>query len=309
MLGAHFCMRVKHGVNLVRWTPHLRVVRRVDLHAHTTVSDGTLSPTQLVEAAKAKDLMAIAITDHDSLGALAEARVAASRLGVEIVPGLELSVTHELGDIHVLGYFVDEHNARLVGRLAHLRAARERRAEGIVEKLRELGVDITLAGVEREAGTGTAIGRPHVARALMTKGVVSSVQEAFDRYLADGKPAAVPKAKLSAQEAIFLIHGAGGVAVLAHPGLIEKDDERERVLRELAKLGLDGIEVAHPKNSPEVRAKLKDRADELGLVETGGSDFHGENKPEIELGAEAVSYEALNALRRRAAAALRRQRG
>ncbi|MFA5860755.1 MAG: PHP domain-containing protein [Candidatus Thermoplasmatota archaeon] len=283
-------------------------MRHVDLHAHTTASDGTLAPTALVEAAKAAGLVALAVTDHDSLGALEEARIAGTRLGVEIVPGVELSVTHAVGDVHILGYFVDDHDARLVARLTHLREARERRAGAIVEKLRELGVDITLADVEREAEKGSALGRPHVARALLTRGHVASVQDAFDRFLADGRPAAVPKAKLSAQEAIILIHGAGGVAVLAHPGILA-DDARERVVRELAKMGLDAVEVLHPKNTPEVRVKLREWADELGLVQTGGSDYHGENKPGIEIGAEPVSYEALNALRRRAATARRRLRG
>lgn len=258
--------------------------RRIDLHSHTVVSDGTLTPTQLVELAARKGLAALAITDHDHLGAIDEARLAGARLGVEIVPGVELSVAHAAGDVHMLGYLLDPEEPRLATRLGAFREVREQRGRLMVEKLQALGVDITHEDVRRAAGPDAgSIGRPHIARALMEKRIVSSVQEAFDRWIGDGSPAYVEKANLGAGEAIGLIHGAGGVAVLAHPGLLS-DKARYRIVRELAALGLDGVEVEHSRHSSEERHRLRELAAELGLVETGGSDFHGENKPNVDLG-------------------------
>lgn len=260
--------------------------RRIDLHTHTVVSDGTLTPTQLVELAARKGLAAIALTDHDHLGGLSEARRAGELLGVEVVAGIELSCVlapHE-ADIHLLAYFVDPDDLALAARLEHFREARAARGVRIVEKLRALGVDITLDDVARAAGPSAgSIGRPHVARALMEKRIVASVQEAFERWLADGRPAYVEKEKLDAREAVLLVHAARGVAVLAHPGLLP-DGARERIVRTLARHGLDGIEVEHPRHASEERRRLRALAGELGLVTTGGSDFHGENKPDVDLG-------------------------
>lgn len=274
---------------------------RADLHAHTTVSDGTLSPTALVELAGRVGLSTIAVTDHDHVGGLDEAREAGARLGVAVIAGIELSVTHPAGDVHLLGYFVDDRSAPLLGELARLREVRERRAALIVERLNALGVAVTLAEVEREAAGG-AVGRPHVARALVTRGAVASVAEAFDRYLADGRPAAVAKAKLSALDAIRLVHGAGGAAVLAHAVTIP-EAFREPLVRELAALGLDGLEVLHSKHDAAMRARLAALASELGLVPTGGSDFHGENKPDVPLGSVSVGPEVVASLRGRASRA------
>lgn len=254
--------------------------RRVDLHCHTNASDGTLTPTQLVELAARKGLAAIAITDHDVLSALPEARLAGERLSVEIVAGVELSTTHGgLADLHLLGYFVDPEEPRLAARLAEFRATRAARKGMIVEKLRAMGVDIR----EDELPDAESIGRPHIARVLMDKGIVASMQEAFDRYLADGKPANVPKARIDATEAIALVHGAGGVAVLAHPGLV-KDGAGLRIIAELAAAGLDGVEVEHSKHDSDTRRRLRELCAKHGLLETGGSDFHGENKPDVDLG-------------------------
>lgn len=285
------------------------VAGRIDLHAHTVVSDGTLTPTQLVELAASSGLVALAVTDHDHTGGLAEARAAGRRLGIEIVTGIELSVEHAVGEFHLLGYLFDEDDAALQAALARFRDVRSARAVRIVERLQALGVDVTLEDVMREvpAGEGASVGRPHVARALMRKGLVGSIQEAFDRWLADGRPAHVEKAKMSAAEAIALVHGAGGVAVLAHPFTVP-EPSREALVRELAALGLDGIEVEYPKHDAAERARLRRLAAELGLVATGGSDFHGENKPDVRLGAgigENIRVEAdvLEALRTRAGAA------
>ena len=289
-----------------------RVPRRIDLHAHTVVSDGTLTPTQLVELAAREGLAALAITDHDHVGGVEEARQAGERLGVEVVAGIELSVAHPAGEFHLLGYLLDPEDATLLRALAGLREARAGRAAAIVERLRALGVEVALEDVTREAeagggGRGGAIGRPHVARALMRKGVVGSMKEAFDLYLADGRPAAVPKRKLDAREALALVHGAGGVAVLAHPVTVEPPQAREALVRELAALGLDGVEVMHSKHGAAEREAFGRLARELELVETGGSDFHGENKPDVRLGSGkdgnvAVEASVLEALRTRARA-------
>ncbi|HET6405471.1 MAG TPA: PHP domain-containing protein [Candidatus Thermoplasmatota archaeon] len=274
---------------------------RVDLHTHTVVSDGTLTPTELVHLAARKGLAAIALTDHDHLGGLDEARRAAEGRGVEVLAGVELSVTHDTGaDVHLLGYLVDPEEPRLARRLAEFRDVRAARGRLIVEKLRSLGVDISLDELP-EAGS---VGRPHIARALMEKRIVASVQEAFEKWLGEGRPAYVPKAKMEAREAIDLVHGAGGVAVLAHPGLLS-ERHRYAVVRELAALGLDGVEVEHSRHSSEERRRLRAMAQELGLVETGGSDFHGENKPDVDLGYGHggnvhVTYATVRALRERA---------
>lgn len=269
------------------------------------MSDGTLSPTELVELAAREGLAALAVTDHDHVGGLAEARRAGARLGVEVVAGIELSVAHEVREFHLLGYLFDEGDPALLAALSSLREARAGRAEQMVARLRGLGVDVSLEDVAREAGPeGGAVGRPHVARALVKRGYASSIQDAFDRYLADGRPAAVPKRKLSAREALGLVHGAGGVAVLAHPVTVV-EGRREALVRELAALGLDGIEVVHSKHGPAEVARFRALARELDLVETGGSDFHGENKPDVRLGSGrggnvAVDAGVLDALRTRA---------
>jgi predicted metal-dependent phosphoesterase TrpH len=269
-------------------------LRFVDLHAHTTASDGTLAPGALVEAAARAGLAALAVTDHDQLAGLPEAREAGARLGVEVVAGVELSLAHAGRDVHLLGLLLDDAEPRLAGRLAGLREARARRAEAIVERLRGLGVGLALADVRAQAAAGTALGRPHVARALVEKGIAASLPEAFDRFLAEGRPAFVPKARLSAREGIGLVHAAGGLAVLAHPALL---GDFEPVVRDLAGLGLDGVEVLHPRNAPPDRAKLRALARELDLAESGGSDYHGENKPEVELGMERVPAAVLDGLK------------
>lgn len=301
-------MRCLRGMRarLFRRRALARPMGRVDLHAHTSVSDGTLSPTALVELAAREGLVALAVTDHDHVGALPEARATAERVGVELVPGIELSVESENGELHLLGYLFDERDPRLQARLVELRLARARRGEQIVERLRALGVEITLDDLLAEVGSAaTSLGRPHVARALMRKGLVGSVQDAFDRYLAEGRPAYVPKARLTPREAIALLHGAGGLAVLAHPVTIPLES-REPAIRSLTALGLDGVEVVHSKHDASTRAELARLAEELGLVATGGSDFHGENKPDVRLGSGRdgnveVGRETLAALKRRKA--------
>lgn len=291
-----------------------RVAGRIDLHAHTVVSDGTLTPTQLVELAAHSGLAAIAVTDHDHTGGLAEARAAGARLGVEVVTGIELSVEHPVGEFHLLGYLFDDSDAALQSELERFRRVRSARAVLIVERLRALGVDVAIEDVLREvpAGEDASVGRPHVARALLRKGLVGSIREAFDLWLADDRPAHVPKAKMSAAEAIRLVRQAGGVAVLAHPFTVP-EASREALVRELAALGLDGVEVEYPRHGADERQRLLRLAAELGLVATGGSDFHGENKPDVRLGTGIgenidVRADVLDALRKRARGAARSTR-
>ena len=243
--------------------------RFVDLHMHSTASDGALVPAAVVRAAAAADLAAIALTDHDTLAGVAQARDEGERLGVRVIAGVELSATEDGQETHLLGLHlvrVEELDRHLVG----FRDARRVRAEHIVERLNALGIPITMAAIEGQAAGG-AIGRPHVARALVLGGWVADHRDAFDRYLGAGRPGYVGKPRLEIAEAIRLVHEAGGIAVLAHPGA---ECTRQR-LEQLAGLGLDGIEVKHPSHSPAGIVRLERITEELGLVPSGGSDWHG----------------------------------
>lgn len=251
-------------------------VRCVDLHMHSTASDGTLPPEAVVGAAAAAHLTAIALTDHDSVAGIAPARDAGGRLGVRVVAGVELSATDAGNEVHLLGL----HLARLDAierHLAMFRDTRRARAGRMVERLHALGVPLTLEAVLAEAGDA-AIGRPHVARALVAGGWAKDVRDAFDRLLGNGRPAFVPKYRLSLGEAIALVHDAGGVAVLAHPGAA---GTRAR-LEALRADGLDGVEVLHPGHSSDDIARLSTLAEHLDLVPSGGSDWHGaRNGPRV----------------------------
>lgn len=241
----------------------------VDLHMHSTASDGSRAPADVVRAAKAAGLVAIALTDHDSVAGLAEAQLAGLEVGVRVVNGVELSAVAGDAETHVLGLHLRD--ALVIEReLGALRDMRERRGQQIVDKLVALGVQVTFDDVLSQAGGG-AVGRPHVARALVADGWATDVRDAFDRYLGAGKPAYVPKDQLDMADAIAMIHAAGGLAVLAHPG---PAGTRER-LAALAALGMDGVEVKHPGHSPGDTARLNTLAGQLGLVVSGGSDWHG----------------------------------
>jgi predicted metal-dependent phosphoesterase TrpH len=259
----------------------------IDLHAHTTASDGSLSPTELVDKAADLGLTALAVTDHDTIGGLSEAADAAARRGVDFVPGVELSVEDEGGRFHLLGYLFHPEDAALGEHLKRLRESRARRNAQMAEKMAALGVPVTMDDVCAEAGEDAeVIARPHFAQALIKKGVVSSVKEAFDRYLSTGKPLYLPKEVLTPAEAIGLLHAAGGIAVMAHPGLVPLNAEAlSRRVESLAKeAGLDGIEAYYSQHSPAQTARFLELADRLGLVVTGGSDFHGTPKPHVPLG-------------------------
>lgn len=257
----------------------------IDLHAHTTASDGSLSPRGLVEMAHRNNLSALGITDHDTIDGWDEAREAAKDSGIEIVPGVELSTSYEGGRFHLLGYFIDE-NSPLVETLRRIQRARANRNEVIFENLRELGVPLEEEEVRALAGPNGLLGRPHFARAMVARGYVASTQEAFDLYLADGKPAYATKDVLTPQEAIQGIHEAGGLAIWAHPPLNEKFsfDELEEELRRWISWGLDGLETRYGRYTPQQNEWTKTMAKKYDLLEGGGSDFHGASKPDIELG-------------------------
>ncbi len=241
----------------------------VDMHMHSTASDGLHSPAEVVAAARAAGLVAIALTDHDTLAGVGEASEAGRRLGVRVVPGVELSAVDGAEEVHLLGLHLSRPDA-LERRLAGFREARRERAARIVDRLNALGIPVTLEAVLAEAGAG-AIGRPHIARALVAGGWARDPREAFERWIGNGRPAYVEKARLALDEAIGLTHEAGGLAVLAHPG---PSGTRAR-LETLRGLGLDGVEVRHPSHSSEDVARLEALAAHLGLVPSGGSDWHG----------------------------------
>ncbi len=260
----------------------------IDLHMHSHFSDGSHSPTQLVQEARSLGLTAVALTDHDTIDGVPEFMEAGSRLGVTTVPGVEISVDTKLpnnGHMHMLGLFIDPGSRKLKSTLDYLREQRNRRAEKIIRKLNRLGVPVTLEELLEEAGEGS-IGRPHVAKILVRKGVVTSIQEAFDVYLAKGKPAYMDKVKLNEVDAIRMIHEAGGLAILAHPHLMNYPtfrETRERILQ-LREIGLDGFEIYYSTMPAAFSRELIRLARELGCAASGGSDYHGANKDNIRMG-------------------------
>jgi predicted metal-dependent phosphoesterase TrpH len=263
------------------------MISGIDLHTHTTASDGSYSPTELVNAAADIGLQAIAVTDHDTISGLAEAIEASEYASIEFVPGVELSVEDDGGRFHLLGYLFDPNDTALGETLAKIRVSRARRNAQMAVKMAELGLPVTMDDVVAEAGDkGEVIARPHFARALMKKGIVSSVQEAFDRYLATGKPLYLPKEVLTPADAIALIHNAGGIAVMAHPGLVPLEPSKlsDRVGSLAREAGLDGLECYYPLHSEEQTGVFLRIAGQAGILVTGGSDFHGTAKPNINLG-------------------------
>lgn len=241
----------------------------VDLHAHTTASDGRAAPEDLIALAKAADLEAVAITDHDTLDGLPAAQLAADAIGIQLVKGIELSTIDGTREVHLLGLHLDR-TEELAAELIAVQSARVGRAVEMVAKLNKLGMPVTMDMVLHEAAGG-AVGRPHVARALIAGGWVPTMREAFDRYLGDGKAANVGKLRLELSDGITLIHGAGGVAIWAHP---QGEGNREKIGR-YAALGLDGVEVRHPSHTSEDLARLATLCDHFGLLKSGGSDWHG----------------------------------
>ncbi|MDB4899069.1 MAG: hypothetical protein JWN53_877 [Gemmatimonadetes bacterium] len=241
----------------------------VDLHMHSTASDGSRAPADVVRAAKKANLIAIALTDHDTVSGLAEAQAAGAELGVRIINGVELSAVEGEIETHLLGLHLRDTGVLERG-LGALREMRQRRATQIVERLDAMGVKISFDDVLAQANGG-AVGRPHVARAMIAQGWASDARDAFDRYLGAGRPAYVAKEQLSMTDAIAMVHEAGGLAVLAHPG---GSGTRERI-EALIALGMDGIEVKHPSHSSSDTTRLRGLVEQFGLVASGGSDWHG----------------------------------
>jgi hypothetical protein len=267
--------------------------RRVDLHAHTSFSDGVLTPEALVARAIEKRLAALAVTDHDTVEAIPRARVAAGAT-LELVPGIEMSTSFEGAEFHILGYYVNPEHGALRERLQRFQQERRDRALSIVERLRELGAPVDLEAVLELAGPGV-VGRPHVAEAMVRAGLVADFDDAFDRYLGSQAPAYVPRPAFSPGEAIALIHAADGVSVLAHPGSQMPDSVIER----LRASGLRGIEVWHPQHGNATVRRYHVLAERLGLLETGGSDFHGEHRS-VDLGELPVPVTVLDPLKQAA---------
>ncbi|MGE0643022.1 MAG: PHP domain-containing protein [Nitrospira sp.] len=257
---------------------------RLDLHLHTTHSDGSCTPTEVVDLAHQAGVTAMAITDHDITTGIPEAISAGEQHGIEIIPGVEISSLMERSELHILGYFLDWQDHDLNERFKSLRDSRHRRNPQIVSRLQSLGIDITYDDVRALAGSDS-VGRPHIARALIDKGVVTSAKEAFDRFLGDGKPAYVPRELPTPAEAIRWIKAAGGLAVLAHPTWVKPTEQSlTELVRRLKEEGLDGVEVYYSTHAARQTREYLSLAQQLGLLVTGGSDFHGLTKPDIEVG-------------------------
>jgi predicted metal-dependent phosphoesterase TrpH len=269
--------------------------RFVDLHAHSTASDGAFPPREFIAYAQTAKLLAVALTDHDTLAGLPEAREAGAVAGIEVIAGVELSAVDGDRETHLLGLHLVDVDG-LDARLADFRATRITRAEEIVRRLNALGVPVTTDAVLAEAADG-AVGRPHVARAIIKGGWVRDNREAFDRYLGSGRPAFVQKHQLSLADAIRLVHDAGGVAVYAHPG---SEGNRERI-EPMVALGLDGVEVKHPSHSADDVARLGALTDYFGMVPSGGSDWHGATGGPRVLGNQKVPAAWMDRQRERAA--------
>ncbi|MEO8295856.1 MAG: PHP domain-containing protein [Gemmatimonadota bacterium] len=243
----------------------------IDLHLHSTASDGECHPVTVVQKAARIGLTAIALTDHDSVAGVPDASAEGARLGVRVIGGCEFSVAAPWGEMHLLGYFLAPSSPGLETFLSTARVKRQSRAQEMVNLLQGMGVDVTLEDVLAESGGG-AVGRPHVGRALIRAGAVRGLNEAFDRYIGRGKGAYVAKELPTLSDVCALVHRAGGLTSAAHL----KDRGTRNVLKRFQDAGLDAIETRHPSHNPEVRAGLTDRALELGLLRTGGSDWHGD---------------------------------
>jgi predicted metal-dependent phosphoesterase TrpH len=273
-------------------------VSGVDLHVHTTASDGTYTPEELVREAARRGVRVLAVTDHDSVEAVEPARLAAREYPpIQIVPGIEINTDDPGGEVHILGYFLDHEATWLRDLLREFREERAARVHRIAERLTALGHPIDAEEVFALVQEGSA-GRPHVAQVMVRRGYVGTVREAFDRFLAAGKPAYVPHRKVGSREACEIIRRAGGLAVVAHPGF---HDAPEAMLRALAGTGLlDGVECYYSEHSPEQTARFLGLCRELDLLPTGGSDFHGPRVRAGTLGLPPVPWEAWEALRHRA---------
>ena len=267
--------------------------RWIDLHIHTTASDGLLTPEEVVEIAKREGLSAISITDHDTIDGYQASKKMAEELEIELIPALELSTSHKGEDFHILGYLIDCENPEFLKKINSFQEERRVRGEEMVEKLNELGIDLSMETVKSIAGKG-AMGRPHLADALLKEEFVHTYEEAFARYIGYHAPAYVPKRFLTPQEGIELIHLVRGVAVLAHPGTCRL----QYGIYDFLQLGLDGIEAYHYKHDRQTTQQYINQAKKLGLIYTGGSDCHGRRGEKTLIGTVKVPYRCLEMLRK-----------
>ena len=268
----------------------------IDLHLHSHFSDGTYGPEELAAQARRYELAAIALTDHDSVEGCPGTAQACAAVGIEFITGTELTAEEDGNEVHILGYCVDKQNATLLTQIARFQAVRQNRIREMVARLNQLKVPLSADAVFALVNC-KAPGRPHVARALVAAGLCSSLDEAFERFLKKNRPAWVPKFKMSGAEALELIHQAGGVAVLAHPGLNRTDE----VIPGLVEAGMDGIECYHTKHSTATTERYLKLAYRFHLLVTGGSDCHGLNKGKPLIGTVKVPYQYLEKLKARAA--------
>ncbi|MGQ8874037.1 PHP domain-containing protein [Paenibacillus sp. TSA_86.1] len=273
---------------------------RCDLHTHSQASDGMQPPADNVKLAKQKGLSAVALTDHDTVAGVAEAQLAGKEYDIHVVAGVEISTRAGGKDIHVLGYYVNTEDEQFLQRLRGLREARDERNHLIIGKLQELGLDISWQEVLDELGRplepDESIGRPHMADVLVKKGYAVDMRDAFDRYLAEGKPGFVSVPRVAPKDACDWIRAAGGATVIAHPGLYNDDELVRRIITDSLP---DGIEVFHSDHGLEEEGKYAEMAKEYGLIETGGSDYHGERQGVVfhgDLGSKTVTVDVLDRL-------------
>lgn len=274
---------------------------RCDLHTHSQASDGMQPPAENVKLAKQRGLSAVALTDHDTVAGVAEAQRAGHEYGIDVVAGVEISTRADGKDIHVLGYYVNTEDEQFLERLRGLREAREERNHLIIAKLQELGLEISwqevIDGLGRPLEPDESIGRPHMADVLVRKGYAADMRDAFNRYLAEGQPGYVSVPRVAPEDACQWIKDAGGAAVIAHPGLYRDD---ELVRRILVDAHPDGIEVVHSDHGPEEERRYAELAREFGLIQTGGSDYHGVRQGVVfhgDLGSKTVTIDVLDKLR------------
>jgi hypothetical protein len=264
---------------MVRENIYFEEYMSADLHIHSVFSDGSMTPGEIVALAAQKGLQTISVTDHDTMAGTPEALESGKDAGVEIISGLELSALHNDTYLHILGYGMRWNDSFLTTGLSRLQNARDERNLKIVTALQDLGISINFEAVRKVSKIGQT-GRPHIAKVLMAKGAVKSITEAFERYLKKGAPAYVPRFVYSAEEAIGMIKKAGGLAVLAHPVLIDPAMKHfPTILAELVAQGLDGVELFYPTQSSSIRNKIRQIADRYQLFYTGGSDYHGDIRP------------------------------
>ncbi|HEU5396404.1 MAG TPA: PHP domain-containing protein [Verrucomicrobiae bacterium] len=267
-----------------------------DLHLHTNFSDGTFTPEELVFQGQKAGLACVALTDHDTVEGCARAGAAAAAVQMEFIPGTELTAEHNDIEVHILGYFIDTGNEKLLTAIGGFQAVRQNRIHEMVARINELGVPLQAESVFALANCRSP-GRPHVARAMVKAGLVSSLDEAFEHFLKKGRPAWVPKSKISALDAITLIHQAGGLAVIAHPGLNRTDE----IIPALVEAGVDGIECFHTKHSTTMSERYLEIADKYRLLVTGGSDCHGFSKGKPLIGTVRLPYSAVEKMKARTA--------